>query len=83
MKHDIFNGSGISAQIAKGMALAFFARAFEEIAGLLAPHGGAKLPDEIDPAAEHAAFTLACDMRIKNYTSAPAWRIVPAKGSRI
>jgi hypothetical protein len=66
MKHDIFNGSGISAQIAKGMALAFFARAFEEIAGLLAPHGGAKLPDEIDPAAEHAAFTLACDMRIKN-----------------
>jgi hypothetical protein len=66
MKHDIFNGAGISAQIAKGMALAFFARAFEEIAGNLAPHGGAKLPDEMDPAAEHAAFTLAGDLRIKN-----------------
>jgi hypothetical protein len=66
MKHDIFNGAGISAQIAKGMALAFFARAFEELAGHLAPHGGAKLPEVIDPAAEHAAFTLACDLRIKN-----------------
>jgi hypothetical protein len=66
MKHEIFNGSGISAQIAKGMALAFFARAFEELTGHLAPHGGAKLPDDIDPAAEHAAFTLACDLRAKN-----------------
>jgi hypothetical protein len=66
MKHDIFNGAGISAQIAKGMALAFFARAFGELTGHLEPHGGATLPEDIDPAAEHAAFTLACDLRIKN-----------------
>lgn len=66
MKHDIFDGTGIAAQIARGMALAFFARAFEELTGHLAQHGGAELPEEIDPAAEHAAFTLACDLRIKN-----------------
>lgn len=65
-KHDIFNSAGISAQMARGMAMAFFARAFEELKGHLAPHGGVQLPDEIDPAAEHAAFTLACDLRIKN-----------------
>ena len=68
MKHDIFNGAGISAQIAKGMALAFFAHAFRELKGLAADDSGAgvSLPGDIDPAAEHAAFTLACDLRAQN-----------------
>jgi hypothetical protein len=67
MKHDIFNGAGIHAQIAKGMALAFFARAFGELHAECNPFmTDVKVPDEIDPAAEHAAFTLACDLRIKN-----------------
>ncbi len=66
MKHEILSGSNISAHVARGMALAFFARAFSELSGLLEPHGGAKLPDDIDPAAQHAAFTLACDLRVKN-----------------
>ena len=67
MKHDIFNGAGIAAQIAKGMALAFFAHAFAELKGLNdGACAGVSLPDEVDPAAEHAAFTLACDLRIKN-----------------
>jgi len=66
MKYDIFNGASVAAQVARGMALAFFARAFEELTGHLAPHGGAKLPDVIDPAAEHAAFTLACGLRKDN-----------------
>lgn len=69
MKHEIFSGNGmaaIAAQVARGMALAFFARAFEELTGHLAQHGGAELPEEIDPAAEHAAFTLACGLRANN-----------------
>lgn len=66
MKYDIFNGASISAQVARGMALAFFARALEELTGHLTPHGGAALPEQIDPAAEHAAFTLACALRVEN-----------------
>lgn len=66
MEYDIFNCGGVAAQIARGMALAFFARAFEELTGHLVQFGGSKLPEEIDPAAEHAAFTLACGLRTDN-----------------
>jgi hypothetical protein len=61
-----FNPAHVAAQVAKGMALAFFANAFAELSGHLEPHGGAKLPEVIDPAAHHAAFTLSCGLRSQN-----------------
>jgi hypothetical protein len=67
MKHDIFNSATTAAQVAKGMALAFFAHAFRELKDLRESAGDSvTLPEVIDPAAEHAAFTLACDIRISN-----------------
>jgi hypothetical protein len=66
MTHGKYDFAAIAAQVARGMALAFFARAFEELTGHLTQYGGAKLPDDIDPAAEHAAFTLGCGLREKN-----------------
>lgn len=67
MKYDIFNGSGVTAQIAKGMALAFFALAFAELVAMM-PEGekAPQMPEEPDPAAHHAAFTLAHDVCAKN-----------------
>lgn len=62
-----FHYSTVAGQIAKGMQLAFFARAFAELKGLAGDAGASvELPENIDPAAQHAAFTLACKLRIKN-----------------
>lgn len=67
-----FNDTSVNGQIAKGMALAFFARAYAELKGLLSGDDSLdsiELPDVIDPAAEHAAFTFACGLRIDNEVS--------------
>jgi hypothetical protein len=60
--------------IAKAMSRAFFASAYAEQYEEADEPGFSMsgrdymdvLPDETDPAAHHAAFTLACDLRIKN-----------------
>jgi hypothetical protein len=80
MKHEIFSIAGTAKEVADGMARAFFmsafAAAYEEADGtspLKAQIGSMAgrnladvLPTPVDPAAHHAAFTLACDLRTKN-----------------
>ncbi len=63
----------IRDEILQGMALAFFASAYadqaEECGQPLAGEIMDQLPDDIDPAALHAARTLAFDMERKNGTT--------------
>lgn len=58
-----FHYSTVSGQIAKGMQLAFFEHAFCELKGINEDSGESiELPENIDPAAQEAAFTLAVEL---------------------
>lgn len=62
-----FHYSTVAGQVAKGMQLAFFAHAFCELKGLAEYAGDSiELPEDIDPAAKEAAFTLSVELRRNN-----------------
>lgn len=61
-----FHYSTVAGQIAKGMQLAFFEKAFCELKGHVVDSESIELPENIDPAAQEAAFTLAVELRRAN-----------------